>query len=352
MVDYYPLKVIKKEWETKNSCSFYFEVDKNFRDLFEYKTAQFLSFRFKIKGKEYVRSYSLSSSPFREETLRTTVGRVGDGVVSNYMLDQIKEGDTIQSQVPLGEFFKLPSSFSAKPFVLFAAGIGITPIFSILKTLLETGMGSKIKLLFSIRKEEEFIYEKEIRDLEKKHSNFSLNLIVSKKEGRLDKERIKKEMEEISKKEAQAYLCGPKEYMKMIRECLLDLSFKKEQIHKEDFKVIPITYPTPDDQSVFFEKEAEEGEPKNLKARFDSEDVKIPLNREKALLEQLIDQGHQPPFSCLSGNCMTCMAKLKKGKVFMLEEGILDEENIKNLEILTCISYPLSPEVEIDYEDL
>ena len=353
-VEYYPLKLIKKEFETEKTCSFYFEAPKQHRALFTYKTAQFLTFRFLIEGKEYVRSYSIASSPFLEEPLRTTVGRVKDGIVSNHLLAHIKEGDFIESQAPLGEFFQLPKSLSPKDYILFAGGIGVTPLFSILKTVLAAHLANKVHLIFSISNLKHFIYKKELEILEKKFKKqLIIKLILSQEEGRLDNIKLQKVLETLNLKESLFYLCGPKDYMTMIQEHLLKSEVKKESIHTEDFKIVPQRGPKPDENSVFFNaNQAVEKEPKTLKATLAGENLKIPLNREKSLLEQLIDQGYNPPFSCTSGSCMTCMAKLKEGKIFQLEEGILDEDNIKNLEILTCQCYPLSETVSIDYDNL
>ena len=353
-VSYYPLKVIKKEFETEKSCSFYFKVPEQYKTLFSYKTAQFLTFRFLIEGKEYVRSYSIASSPFLKETLRTTVGRVKNGVVSNYMLSHIKEGDQIESQTPLGEFFQLPKSLTPKDYVLFAGGIGITPLFSILKTVLSARLANKIYLFFSISTQSHLIYRKELNQLADKFKDqLTVQPIFSQKEGRLNNKKLQQILETLNLSESFFYLCGPKDYMQMIQESLLKSEVKKENIHTEDFKVIPQRGPKPDENSVFFNaSQTTEAEPKTLTTFLNGETVEIPLHRETSLLEQLIDQGYNPPFSCTSGSCMTCMAKLKEGKVFQLEEGILDEENIKNLEILTCQCYPLSEAVSIDYDNL
>ena len=353
-VQYYPLKVIKKEFETEKTCSFYLSVPKQYKVLFAYKTAQFLTFRCQIEGKEYVRSYSIASSPFLEEPLRTTVGRVENGIVSNYLLSHIKEGDHIESQIPLGEFFQLPKSLKPTDYILFSAGIGITPLFSILKTVLSAHLANKVHLIFSISNLNHWIYQKELKLLEEKFKEqLTIKLILSQKEGRLDDKKLQQILETLNLEESLFYLCGPKDYMKMISECLLKSNVKKECIHTEDFQIIPQRGPKPDESSVFFNaNQAPQAEPKTLKATLNSESLEIPLNREKSLLEQLIDQGYNPPFSCTSGSCMTCMAKLKEGKIFQLEEGILDEENIKNLEILTCQCYPLSETVHIDYDNL
>ena len=353
-VEYYPLKLIKKEFETKNTCSFYLEAPEEHRKLFQYKTAQFLTFRFPIKGVEYIRSYSIASSPFLQEVLRTTVGKVEGGMISNYMLSELKTGDSIESQIPLGEFFTLPKDLVEKNYILFAAGIGITPLFSILKTVLSSRIARKVKLFFSIRSLADFIYKKELEDLKKKFPDqLEIQLVISQKEGRLNSEKIKTCLEHLHLKYSSFYLCGPADYMDLISKELTALGASQESIHTEDFKVVPVRGPKPDEHSVFFNADkSQSSEPKTLKSLLNGELIEIPLNREKSLLEQLIDQGYNPPFSCTSGSCMTCMAKLTEGKVFQLDEGILDEENIQNLEVLTCQCYPLSETVKIDYDNL
>ena len=344
-VEYYPLQIVKKKFETKTSCSFYFSVPEKFKPLFVYQAGQFLTFRFLIEGKEHVRSYSIASSPFVDESLQTTVGLVEGGVVSNYMFSQIKEGDTIDSP---------PKSLSPQTYVLFAAGIGITPLFSILKTVLETGLSKNVALIFSIRNREDFVYQKYLESWEKRFKGkFTINPILSSEEGRLNSDKLSQILKSFSLPESLFYLCGPKDYMDMVSKGLLSAGVKSEYIHTEDFKVIPIRGPKPDHNSVFFTAEVfEEGEPESLEVVLNGENIKISLNREKSLLEQLIDKGYNPPFSCTSGSCMTCMAKLKKGKVFQLEEGVLDEDNINNLELLTCQSYPLSKIVSLDYDNV
>ena len=353
-VDYYPLRVSRKVKEAEGCFSFYFSVPKEHENHFQYRPAQFLTFQFEIEGQTFVRSYSLSSSPFLNEPLRTTVKRVEGGVVSNYMIDHIQEGDTILSQIPLGEFYKPPKSLKPGHYILFGAGIGITPLFSIIKTVLDSSDLDKVTLIYSNRDPESVIYQKELQEWEIKHKErFSIHPIFSKTEGRLDKQKLSQLLTEESLKSSLFYLCGPKDYMNMVSEFLTGKQVSKEQISTEDFKVVPIRGPKPDENSIFFTAPiCEEGEPEELKALIDGKEVTIPLNREKSLLEQLLDKGHDAPFSCTSGTCMTCMAKLKEGKTFQLEEGILDEENIQDLEILTCQSYPLSRKVVIDYEDL
>ncbi len=352
--EYYPLKIIKKIQETEDSYSFYFSVPTECKSLFSYRPAQFLTFKFSIDGKDYVRSYSLSSSSFLDEPLQTSVKRVVDGVVSNYMIDFCKEGDEVLSQKPLGDFFNLPKTLKTQTYVLFGAGIGITPLFAILKTVLSSNLCEKLILIYSNRNEDSIIYKKSLKEWQKRYPDkLKIQNILSQENGRLDSKKLSSILEKISLDNSLFYLCGPKNYMNLITDTLMDKGCSSESIYKEDFNVVPVRGPTPDKYSVFFEtKVYEEGEPETLEAILNGEQIKIDLNREKSLLEQLLDQGYNPPFSCTSGACMTCMAKLKEGKVFQLEEGILDEENIQSLEMLTCQCYPLSKKIRIDYDDL
>ncbi len=353
-VEYYPLKIIKKIQETEDSYSFYLSVPKEYKSIFSYSTSQFLTFKFSINNKDYVRSYSLSSSPFLDEPLQTSVKRVKDGIVSNYMIDFLKEGDEILSQKPLGDFFNLPKTLKTQTYVLFGAGIGVTPLFAILKTVLSSNLCEKVILIYSNRNEASIIYKNPLKKWKKQYfDKLEIQNILSQEEGRLDFEKLYKLLEKMPLKNSLFYLCGPKDYMSFVGDGLVKKGYPPENIYKEDFNVVPVYGPKPDKYSVFFEaKTYEEGEPEILEAVLNGEQVKIDLNREKSLLEQLLEKGYNPPFSCTSGSCMTCMAKLKEGKVFQLEEGILDEENIQSLEMLTCQCYPLSKKVRIDYDNL
>lgn len=300
-----------------------------------------------------MRSYSLSSCPIMEEPLETTIKRVSGGVFSNYMIDHIHEGDTVLAQKPLGEFFTLAKDLKPKTYVLFAAGIGITPLFSILKSALISSDMDKVILVYSNRFEQDMIYKEDLESYLKKYKNLKIEHIFSKKEGRLNSERILKILSEVSKDESRFYLCGPPDYMKMIKKTLIVNKVNEFLIYTEDFKVVPQFYPKPDEDSIIFNVEdCEEEDPQTLEATFFGEKIKIPMNRKISVLEQLLEEGYNVPFSCASGSCMSCMAKLKKGKVFQIEHAILDETNIDNNELLTCQTYPLSKHIVLDYDDI
>ena len=353
-VQYYPLIISKKVKEASGSYSFYFQVPDEYKKQFQYRPAQFLTFKFEINGKVYVRSYSLSSTPVLGESLQTTVKRMSGGYVSNYMIDSINEGDEILSQMPLGEFFTPPKDLESKEYVLFAAGIGITPLFSILKTVLETSTKDCVRLIYSNRERGDIIYQKEIEKWKSRHpSRLDIQWMISKEERRLDNSKLAEIFSSLPVSKSLFYLCGPKDYMNMIRMFFSDKGVPVSKIRVENFNTVPILGPTPDENSLIVSaREFEEGEPEKLKAVIDNEELEIDMHRETPLLEQLLEAGHNVPFSCASGACMTCLATLKQGKIFQMEEGVLDEENVKSKEILTCQAYPLSKKVFVDYDDI
>ena len=351
---YFPLKIIKKIKEAPGVFSFHLSAPSEHEKKFLYRAGQFLTFKFQINGAEYVRSYSLSSCPFLDEPLQTAVKKIPGGAVSAYMADQLREGDAVMSQPPLGEFFLPPGSLKPKSYVLFGAGVGITPLFSIMKTVLEASLCSKAVLAYSSRNRESVIYREALKSWQAKYpGKLEIRHILSQEEGRLSPQKISGILRGLDLKESLFYLCGPAPYMDMIQKELRAAAVPAAQIRKEDFKTVPVRGPKPDENAVFFQAGSfEEGEPEGLRAVLDGEEKRIPLNREKSLLEQLLDEGHAPPFSCTSGSCMTCMAKLQEGKIFQLDEGILDEENIKAGEFLSCQAYPLSKQVKISYDGI
>ena len=353
-IEYYPLKIVKKEKEAPDSFSFYLSASQKDKNLFYFQPAQFLTLQLEIKGKVFFRSYSIASSPLVEGPLRVTLKRVNNGVVSNYMINHVQEGDTILSQSPAGSFYKLPNHLDENQYVFFGAGVGITPLHSIIKTILESTSKDKILLVYSCKNQNEVIYKKELQMLPQKYKErFKIKWILSQEEGRLDENKLDNILFDSDFTKHSFYLCGPVDYMNMIKVHLKNKNIPSRSIHTEDFKVVPIRGPKPDENSVFFETGAfQEGEPETLKACIYDEEIEIPLDRETSLLEQLLEAGHNPPFSCTSGSCLTCLAKLKEGKVFQIDEGILDTENIKALELLTCQCYPLSKKVVINYDDL
>ena len=385
----YPLKIKQKKSETKDSVSFVFEVLKEHKNVFIYTPAQFLTFHFQINSKKILRSYSLSSCPLLSEDLKTTVKRVKKGVISNYMIDHLKEGDLLLSRKPAGRFFKPPKDLQPKHYFLFAGGSGITPLFSIIKTVLLSDSKNQVSLFYANRNVDSIIYHKELHNWMSCHKKqFNIIHILSQEKtkwcdifGRLEKKHLKKYLSNISLPDPNNlyYLCGPLGFMKTVEDFLNENKVLKTQIRKENFfsspqktkkdthnntsviktrkeglTSIPGTNTAPEPEVLLQGKQGEskKSPPKIIKAFINKEEITIPAEADIPILEQLLSAGHSPPFSCLSGSCMSCMATLKKGRIRQEERGILEDENLNNHEILTCQAKPESHLVEVDYDNL
>ena len=393
----YPLKIRQIRKETKDSASFVFDVPDEHKSLFYYSPAQFLTFEFQVAGQKFLRSYSLSSSPLLNEPLQTTVKRVKEGVVSNYMLDHLKEGDVLMSRKPAGRFFKAPSDLKHKHYFLFAGGSGITPMFSILKTALLSDPKNTVTLFYANRNEHSIIYRSQIQNwLDQYPTRFKMVLILSQPEdkalkdqayglqGRLKKEHLHRYFASLSVKQKDHlyYLCGPLGFMDTVEHFLLEQKVLSRHIRKESFlsakqksalvvedktslsspSLAGVSAPVPHAETAFSAKkpelclqgkegEGEKASPESIKAFIDTEEINIPAEPHVPILEQLLSAGYAPPFSCLSGSCMSCLAVLKKGRIIQEEKGILEKENILRHEILTCQAQPESRLVEVDYNN-
>ncbi len=361
----YPLIIKKKIKECDNACSLVL-TPKNLEDqkLFLYKPAQFLSFHIEVDGKKVMRSYSISSCPLTREDLTTSIKKLPYGKASSYLVDEIKENDIIYSSRPQGRFFKIPDSLKPRHYLMVAGGSGITPLFSILKTVLLSDKQNQVTLVYCNKNENSIIYKNPLKEWEKRYSDrFQVIHFISRpvtheyeNQGRLTEKTFTHIVNTCNTKQLdmESYLCGPTELMKMIETILLE-SIDKKMIRKESFGVVQKKKPAHAPTSALIisadGSSHSSGETvESIHARLDGEKIEISAEPDVSILDQLIDAGHAPPFSCMEGNCMTCMAVLKKGKVYQDEPGILVEENIEAKEILTCQAKPLTRTVEVDYE--
>lgn len=362
----YALKIEKKIWETQDAVSFNFYIPREIGEDFLYTAGQFVGLHLTIDGKEYHRSYSLSSSPVVDEHFQITVKRVEGGKVSNYLLDHVHEGQSIEVSSPQGRFFHKQDTNIGGLYLFFAAGSGITPVYSIIKTLLATHPDNKIVFVDCNRNENSIIYKKELESLQQKEKHrLHIEHILSqptegscKYSGRLNKDHLHQLVKEHSLKDvAQAYMCGPDAWMQTIRTELSTLGFPTDRLFSESFGVptaqnFKATEAVPTDLIIVGDKSQPKGNCQKIKALIGGEWVEADYKPDQSLLDCLIEAGGNPPYSCMDGACMACVAKVVDGAAFQKDPGILADENFNNREILTCQAQPWSQNVSIDYDHL
>jgi ring-1,2-phenylacetyl-CoA epoxidase subunit PaaE len=334
------LRVDGIKWETPDTATFYL-VEVLLRPV-PYKPGQFITLVFNHHNQEVRRSYSLSSSP-DDERMAITVKRISNGEISRFLLTKVNVGDVLNVVEPAG-VFTVKEHVAPKDIIFFAAGSGITPIFSQLKYILNRPGKSMLHLIYSSQSPELVLFNNELNELQASYpGRFNITHLLSSEANRLTNIRVEQLVNEqltFDKAKAEFYLCGPFVYMRMIRLTLLYMGIEAQQIHKENFvlETVPVTgsqtnYP-----------------PKNIRINFNNELHDIAAGENQSILQAALQNNIQLPYSCRSGICSACVAFCKRGKVEMAKNEVLTDEDIAKGWILTCTGHALTDDVEVEYK--
>lgn len=346
---YFTLKIkeVRKETEDTNTLVF----EKPERHL-NYLPGQFLTLILPIKDNEVRRSYSLCTSPHNDEFPAITVKRVDSGVVSNYLNDHMKAGDIFEIMEPAGHFVPELNEDHQKKYTLFAAGSGITPLMSIIKSILIVEPKSTVTLVYQNRNENSIIFKEELTQIQSEYSSrFSQIDVLSQPQGewtgyhgRLNTAMVSDILMDIYENkisQADYYLCGPAGFMATIFDTLIEFDVSDKHIHKESFYSGEITSPKTEPSPV-----GVEGHEVSILLDGEAYELMVPPN--KTILEAALDKDIDMPFSCQSGLCTACRGKLLQGNVEMAEDDGLSEEELNEGYILNCMSKPTGPGVKIE----
>lgn len=323
---------------------------------FSYQAGQFCTFKVVVDGKPYFRSYSMSSCPVSDTEFMTTIKRVPGGTVSNWMHDNLSEGDEVELTVPTGRFCLREGDV---PVLGFSGGSGITPIISLAKSTLAT-TDRDVRLLCADRDRTSAIFEAALDELAARYPG-RLTVVRHRDDehGYVDAAKV---LEFVGPHTSgDAYICGPEPFMELVENALPGPG----QIFSERFggapaKPAPPASDTPKPTAAQANSAAT-ASPTTAPAAAATEEgtVTIFLNRKKksvprrdgeTLLESARRAGLTPPFSCESGNCATCMAKLTEGKATMRVNDALTDDDLDEGYILTCQAVPDTPSVTVRYE--
>jgi ring-1,2-phenylacetyl-CoA epoxidase subunit PaaE len=329
--------------ETAESFTFFLSEVNN--KSIAYKAGQFLTLLLHINGREVRRSYSLSSAPTADARLSFTVKRISNGEVSRYLTHNIKPGDLITSLPPSGRF--CIEDYDKELYCFVAAGSGIVPVYSLIKSLLSHSPSKKILLISQNRNEQSAIFRKQLRLLQQafrdrftvielysqpiehshqptRMSNFLFEKLISRHVGTMS---------------VQFYLCGPPLFMKMGEFALRTLGYDASQILKEIFVIDAAPAPT------FMI----DSEPRKVTIYAKTNSYDFQVNYPQNILQGALDRDIYLPYSCRSGRCSTCTLRLLSGKVKMSMNEILTEKDIAAGLILTCVGYA-ETDIELEVE--
>jgi ring-1,2-phenylacetyl-CoA epoxidase subunit PaaE len=355
-IHFHPLRVKKIQKETADCVSVEFDVPEPLSESFQFKQGQSLTMRTIINGEEVRRTYSICSSP-SDKKLRVAIKKVQGGLFSTFANEQLKQSDVLEVMQPVGKFYVELNPANKKNYLGIAAGSGITPLLSIIKTTLQTEPNSCFTLIYGNKSRSSIIFFEELQGLKNKYLqrfNFINVLSRERTDAAINSGRINTEkLNELSKlidysSFDESFICGPEEMIFLVKDYLEKKGIDKKKIHFELF-----TTPGQKKQEAGSrESGIETGPASKITVKLDgrSFDFDLPFNSDVTILDAALKQGADLPFACKGGVCCTCKARLMEGEVSMDVHWGLEDEEVEQGYILACQSHPKTTKVVVDFD--
>jgi ring-1,2-phenylacetyl-CoA epoxidase subunit PaaE len=348
MATFHTVKVQEVIQETADAVSVLFDIPQNLKERFSFKAGQYITLKKEIKGEEVRRAYSICSSPESNE-VKVAIKAVENGLFSTYATSALKKEDAIEISEPEGLFTLEPKS--DKNYIGFAAGSGITPVLSMVKTVLEAEETSTFTLVYGNKTIADTIFFDVLNNLKKSYlERFNLHYIYSREHvknglrGRIDPSVTNYFVKNMYKETSfdAAFLCGPEEMIKEVSKTLQKNNIAKENIHFELFTA-----------AIDEEKASQVTEGKTLiTVLLDDEDSTFEMSQTEDILATCLRNDLDAPYSCQGGVCSSCMCKVTEGKAVMVKNSILTDSEIEEGLILACQAYPTTSKISIDFDDV
>jgi len=354
MTNFHTLRVKDIHKETEDTVSISLEIPAQLKKLFAYKQGQYLTFKKDVNGEVLRRSYSLCSSPVTDEDWRVAVKKVQGGKFSTFANESLKKGDVLEVMPPMGNFYTEVEEGQKKKYVAFAAGSGITPVLSIIKTVLFLETESTFVLYYGNKNYASIIFRNELEALNEKYGNrLIIHYVMSREEangainGRISAEmclEIANDHQDLFKAD-EYFLCGPEEMIFNVKDEILKQGIAQNQIHFELFNT-PVQS---EEESSSSSQDADLTS--EVLVIIDGEEHEFTLHSKgDTILDAAMNSGADVPFSCKGAVCCTCRAKLVEGKAHMALNYALTDKEVEDGYILTCQSHPTTEKVVVDYD--
>ena len=356
---FHPLRVRRIEPDTAEAVVVTFEVPADLRDVFGFTQGQYLTLRREVDGQDLRRSYSICAGVDDGE-LRVGVRKVNGGVFSNWINEHLKHGDTIHVMAPQGRFFVPIDAAQARHYVGIAGGSGITPILSIMKTVLGREPKSRFTLIYGNRALKSTMFKEEIEDLKNKYlARLVLHHVFSDEHtdapinsGVMNRDKIGEFLRALvaAKSISHAFVCGPYQMNDEAEAALLAAGVPEDRIHIERFGIAPQAA-----QAVgAVIHQAQPGDAELAKVTIIRDGLRREIEFRKdqpSILDCASAAGLEVPFSCTSGVCGTCRAKLIEGQVRMERNFALDKKEVEAGFVLTCQAHPTTERVVLSFDE-
>ncbi len=355
MAKFHSIKVADIYKETKDCSVVTFDIPNELRQEFLYRPGQHLTLKTLIDGHEIRRSYSLCSSPL-ENKWQVAVKKINGGLFSTFINDTLKKGDVIEVMTPSGKFTSEELPNQTKNYIAFAAGSGITPILSIIKTHLAKEPQSTFKLFYLNRSVKSIIFKEEIEQLKNTYfDRFEIFHFLTKEHrsieflnGRFTTEKLEiltKNIIDIPATD-ESFICGPEQMIFLIRDELIAAGLDKNKIHYELF-TSGISSEDKIRMAKIVEKKVEGTDVTIIDG---GKEFHFVMDDEfDNILDGALAAGADLPFACKGGVCSTCKCKVVSGTVEMKINYALDENEVAKGLVLSCQAVPTSEKVVVDF---
>ncbi|GAA4109870.1 ferredoxin--NADP reductase [Aquimarina addita] len=350
MSDFHKLSIKNIIRETSKAVSIEFEVPSELKNTFAFTAGQYLTIKTYIDGKEIRRAYSICSAP-ESGQLQVAVKEIEGGTFSTIANNSLKVDDILEVHPPEGSFLLETKEGAANHYAAFVAGSGITPVLSMIKTVLLEEPNSRFVLVYGNRTPEETIFFKELLSLQSQYPNqLFIEFFYSRSDedgahfGRIEKSTInfitKNKFKDISFK--AFYLCGPEEMINTVTDVLSENGIDKNKIHFELFTSSSET--TDIDANL-------EGKTK-ITILVDDEETTFSMDQKKTILDAALDEDIDAPYSCQGGVCSSCICKITEGTAVMEKNSILTDGEIAEGLVLACQAHPVTASIKVDFDDV
>ncbi len=349
MANFHPLKVAAIRPLTPSSVAVTFEVPEDLAEIFSFIPGQYITVKKEINGKELRRAYSISSS-HTERNITIGIKKVDHGGFSDYANTKLSVGDVLEVMPPEGRFSFNPKG-ETKNIAAIAAGSGITPIMSIARAVMDADADSVFTLLYGNQSFEQAMFYDDLLLLQSKYSDrFFLYFVLSRTQeegalfGRIDTSKVNYVLKNKHKdlQFDDYYLCGPEPMIHLVKDSLEERGVEEGKVHFELFTTTE-TEEEPIAQS--------DGKTK-LTVLLDDEEYSLSMDKNTPVLDAVLKENIDAPYSCQGGICSTCIARITEGKAEMAKNQILTDSEIEEGFVLTCQAHPTTSTLKIDYDDV
>ncbi|NAS31651.1 2Fe-2S iron-sulfur cluster binding domain-containing protein [Flavobacteriaceae bacterium R38] len=350
MATFHSLKIKEISQNTPSSVTVSFDIPEAQKDNFSFDAGQYITIKKELNGEELRRAYSICSAK-NSGGLSIGIKEVTDGTFSKYANTSLKAGDVLEIHEPEGKF-TLTSTSEKRTIAAFAAGSGITPIMSIMKTLLEEESESSFVLVYGNKTVEETMFHSEINELINTYPDrlsvyftYSQEASESILSGRIDKSTVNYIIKNVHKDQVfdAFYLCGPEEMITTVSDTLKESNIAEDKIKFELF--------TSSSDNSSAQKLIADGNVQ-IKVQVDDEEFSFTADKSKRILDVILEQKIDAPYSCQGGICSSCIAKVTEGKAEMTQNQILTDTEVAEGLILTCQAHALTDTITVDYDDV